>query len=142
MLPGDTIATKTTYRQRLLHHATNLVLALTEGADPFILFAAQVGMGMQTSSSAATFRPRARHANRTRKEPGMSESDMFIPLTDAELEVVAGGQSKVSITLNGSASGPMTASVVATATGTSASVGGKTPSQSATLKGSLTVTSA
>ena len=74
----------------------------------------------------------------------MSESDaMFIPLTDAELEVVAGGQSsKVSFTVSGSASGPSTASVVATATGTSASVGGKTPSQSATLKVSLTVTSA
>jgi hypothetical protein len=72
----------------------------------------------------------------------MSESNaMFIPLTDAELDVVAGGQSSVSFQVSGSASGPTTATVVATGTGTAASVGGKTPSQTATLKGSLTVMS-
>jgi hypothetical protein len=67
--------------------------------------------------------------------------DVTFTLTDAELDAVSGGQASVSVTLSGSASGPTSADVTASATGTTATVGGLAPSQSASLAASFTVSS-
>ena len=72
----------------------------------------------------------------------MSEMiDVTFTLTDAELDAVAGGQASVSVVFFGSASGPNTADVTGSAEGTTAVVGGLSPSTSASLSASLTVSS-
>ena len=72
----------------------------------------------------------------------MSEMiDVTFTLTDAELDAVSGGQASVSVTLFGSASGPTSADVTGSAEGTTAVVGGLSPSTSASLFSSLTVSS-
>src|SRR3954468_6741620 len=94
---------------------------------------------MQTSSSSAAFRPRARPAHRTRKDPEMPEIDVMITLTDDELDAVAGGQTaSVSWTVGGSASGPTSATLTSSATGTTSVTGGLAPSASASLSGTFT----
>src|SRR3954452_11135255 len=98
---------------------------------------------MQTSSSAAAFRPRARPAHRTRKDPEMPEIDVMITLTDDELDAVAGGQTtptaSVSWTASGTGSGPTSITITNTATGTTSVIGGNAPSASASLSGTFTV---
>jgi hypothetical protein len=70
--------------------------------------------------------------------------DMLIELTDSELDAVAGGKASASITLTKlTASGPTTATASATGvTVTASTVGGLAPSNTATVSGTLTATSA
>jgi len=70
--------------------------------------------------------------------------DMLIELTDSELDAVAGGKGTARITLTKlTASGPTTATASATGvTVTASTVGGLAPSNTATVSGTLTATSA
>jgi hypothetical protein len=70
--------------------------------------------------------------------------ELLIELSESELDAVAGGQSKATLEVTKlTASGPAMATATATGvTVTAASVGGLTPSETATVAGTFTATSA
>ena len=70
--------------------------------------------------------------------------NFLIELTDSELDAVAGGKASASLTVTKlTASGPTSATASATdVTVTAATVGGLTPSNTATVSGTFTATSA
>ncbi len=75
----------------------------------------------------------------------MSEINVTFTLTDAELDAVAGGQASATLDLSGgvSAAGPTSAMVSATGLGATAlTVGGLSPSNSASVTGTIMAASA
>jgi hypothetical protein len=67
-------------------------------------------------------------------------ADPFV-LTNTQLDSVTAGEATASLSLTGTASGPAKASVTGTGEATVNTVGGLSPSNTATLKGTLSVSS-
>jgi len=70
--------------------------------------------------------------------------DVLIELTDSELDAVAGGAATATIAVTKlTASGPVTSTATATGiTATAATVGGLAPSNTSTVSGTFSATSA